>query len=189
MTAGAILPVSIVNNELFFLFGKENSMEDSHKGFSDFGGGCENNESPYETAMREGAEETTFFFGNKNDVKKMIKNSGGFLPLIHNNYHIHLFFLKYDENLPKYYNNNHINLWNRFDRKKLNDSKFFEKIEIKWFSVNEMKKKRHLFRKFYREIIDKIIKDLPIITKFIKSKKNKSIKKRVTKKNKTRKNS
>lgn len=174
MTAGSILPVTIKNNQLYFLFGKENSMEDSHKGFSDFGGGCENGETPYETAVREGAEETTFFFGNKNDVKNMIHKSGGFFTLIHNSYHSHLFYLEYDENLPKYYNNNHINLWNRFDKKQLNDSKLFEKIEIKWFSVNEMKKKRHLFRKFYREIVDKIIDNLPEINRFIRSKKNKS---------------
>jgi len=176
MTAGSILPITIIKNQLYFLFGKENSMEDSHKGFSDFGGGCENNETPFQTALREGAEETTFFFGNKNDVKKMIHKAGGFYPLVYNNYHCHLFFLNYDENLVKYYNNNHINLWNRFNKKQLNDSKLFEKIELKWFSIRELKTKRHLFRKFYREIIDKILDELSLIKKFIRSKKNKSIK-------------
>ena len=185
MPAGSILPVSIVNNQLYFLFGKENSMEDSHKGFSDFGGGCENNESPFETAIREGAEETTFFFGDKNQVKKMIQKAGGFYPLIHNDYHIHLFYLDYDENLPYYYNNNHIQLWNRFDRKLLNKSKFFEKIEMKWFSVNEMRTNKKKFRKFYQEIIDKILQEIPKIHKFLKSKKNKSRKNRFSKKNKT----
>ena len=185
MPAGSILPVSIVNGQLYFLFGKENSMEDSHKGFSDFGGGCENNETPFETAMREGAEETTFFFGDKNQVKKMIQKAGGFYPLVFNDYHIHLFYLDYDENLPFYYNNNHIQLWNRFDRNLLNKSKFFEKIEMKWFSVNEMRTQKKNFRKFYQEIIDKILEEIGSIKKFMRTKKNKSRKNRFSKNNKT----
>jgi len=39
MVAGSILPVAYYKNKLYFLFGKENPMEDSSKGFSDFGGG------------------------------------------------------------------------------------------------------------------------------------------------------
>ena len=40
MGAG-ILPTTIHNNKLYFLFGKENPLEDSSKGWSDFGGGIE----------------------------------------------------------------------------------------------------------------------------------------------------
>ena len=54
MVAGAILPVCIYKNKLFFLFGKENKKETSAKGWSDFGGGCEHHETPYQTAIREG---------------------------------------------------------------------------------------------------------------------------------------
>lgn len=38
MVAGSILPVTIHNGKLYFLFGKESPMEDSAKGWSDFGG-------------------------------------------------------------------------------------------------------------------------------------------------------
>lgn len=185
MTAGSILPVSIVNGQLYFLFGKENSLENSHKGFSDFGGGTENNETPFETAMREGAEETTFFLGDKKNIKNMIQKAGGFYPLVFNDYHIHMFYFDYDENLPKYYNNNHINLWKHLDKKYLNNSRLFEKIEIKWFSVNEMRTKRNKFRKFYREIVDKILEEVDSIKKFIRSKKNRSRKRCCNNKNKT----
>lgn len=181
MPAGSILPIAIHNNQLFFLFGKENSMEDSHKGFSDFGGGAENDETPYETALREGAEETSFFFGDKNDVEKMIKKSGGFFKVIHDTYHAHLFLIEYDENLPKYYNNNHRHLWNKMDKQVLNQSKFFEKIEMRWFSVRELTTKRKLFRHFYKEIVDQIKEQLPEIRRFMEAKHK-------TKKNKTRKN-
>ena len=36
----------------------------------------------------------------------------------------------------------------------LNKSKLFEKIEIKWFSVADMKKSRRSFRNFYQYITD-----------------------------------
>jgi len=69
MVAGSILPVTIHNNKLYFLFGKENPMEDSAKGWSDFGGGVENGETPFSTAMREGGEELTGFLGDGKNVK------------------------------------------------------------------------------------------------------------------------
>ena len=56
---------------------------------------------------------------------------------------------------------------------------------MKWFSVNEMRTKKKKFRKFYQEIIDKILQEIPKIHKFVKSKKNKSRKIRFSKKNKT----
>ncbi len=60
MVAGSILPISFnTKGELCFLFGKENPMEDSAKGFSDFGGRLENNETPFQGALREGSEELT----------------------------------------------------------------------------------------------------------------------------------
>ena len=52
MGAG-ILPTTIHNGKLYFLFGKESKYEDSAPGFSDFGGGTDNSESFLETAVRE----------------------------------------------------------------------------------------------------------------------------------------
>jgi 8-oxo-dGTP pyrophosphatase MutT (NUDIX family) len=169
MVAGAILPVAIHKNKLYFLFGKENPMEDSSRGWSDFGGGCEKNETPYQTALREGSEELTGFLGDKNTVDHKIKKSKGFYTLTHNDYHSHLFLTEYDENLPIYFNESHQFLWKRMNQKMLNDSKLFEKIEIRWFSESELKKKRHLFRSFYREIIDKLCEELPVIRRHMKN--------------------
>ena len=59
MGAG-ILPTTIINNKLYFLFGKENKYADT-PGWSDFGGGTDNKETFMETSMREGAEELTGF--------------------------------------------------------------------------------------------------------------------------------
>jgi hypothetical protein len=81
-----------------------------------------------------------------------------------------LFFIEYDERLPEYFTNNHKFLWERMDKKLLNDSKFFEKQELKWFCKDDMRKKRGEFRPFYREIIDMFLRDIEKINFFIKSK-------------------
>ena len=165
MVAASILPVAIHKGNLYFLFGKENQMEDSAKGFSDFGGGLEKNESILETAYREGSEELCGFLGDASSIKKLI--NGCYLKHTHENYHIHMFPMKYDENLPIYYTNNHHFVWNRIDKNILNDSKIFEKQEIRWFSVAELASKRNEFRSFYREIVDEIRARVPEIRKFI----------------------
>ena len=174
MVAASILPVAICNNELHFLFGKENEMEDSAKGFSDFGGRVESGESIYDTALREGAEELCGFLGNPKQLSQLIKKNGGTYKLTYGSeskaYHVHIFFIEYDEKLPEYFINNHKFLWERMDKNLLNDSKFFEKQEIKWFCMNDMKKKKSEFRSFYREIIDMFLKDIEKIKQFIKNK-------------------
>ena len=74
MVAGSILPVALHKNELYFLFGKENPMENSAKGYSDFGGRLEKNETPYRCALREGSEELTGFLGDSSILRKYIKD-------------------------------------------------------------------------------------------------------------------
>jgi hypothetical protein len=79
MGAG-ILPTTIHNGKLFFLFGKEGKYEDSAPGFSDFGGGTDNSESFLETAIREAGEEFTGFLGNDSDVRNLLKKYGTYSP-------------------------------------------------------------------------------------------------------------
>ena len=170
MVAGSILPITLFNNKLYFLFGKENPLEDSAKGWSDFGGGVENGENPYKTALREGGEELTGFLGDGKQIQHLIKRNGGIYKLSHNNYHVHMFFIDYDENLPKYYNQNHRFLWERMDKKLLSSTKLFEKIEIGWFSIDDLKSRKKEFRGFYQDIVDVFLQDIENITKFILSK-------------------
>jgi len=177
MVAGSILPVSFNRRgELVFLFGKENSMEKTSKGWSDFGGGCEGDETPFQTALREGGEELTFFLGNSRDLRNLIKNNGGIYSLTSNPttnmaYHIHIFYIDYDENLPKYYNANHKYLWEHMDHQMLNRSKLFEKIEIQWYTVSDINRKMKEFRKFYQSIVSNVIlRDISNIHNFIMDK-------------------
>ena len=166
MVGSSILPVAIRNRKLYFLFGKENPLEDSAKGFSDFGGGNESSESLYETAIREGAEELTGFLGDGKQLQTLMHKHGKLFKINHKDqYHVHIFLMDYDENLPKYYNNNHQFLWRQMNKNVLNESKLFEKIEIEWFTPKMMRERRNEFRPFYREIVDHILKKEHMIRK------------------------
>ena len=59
------------------------------------------------------------------------------------------------------------------DKQLLSKTKLFEKIEIGWFSIEDMKKRRSEFRGFYQEIVDKFIADKENILQFIQKKHNK----------------
>ena len=170
MTASSVLPVTIYKGKLYFLFGLENEFEDSAKGFSDFGGGVENGENIRQTALREGGEELTGFLGDGNRLEEHMRKNGGSLQLSFNDYHIRVFYLKYDPNLPKYYNWNHAFLWERMNKKMLSKTKLFEKIEIQWFSVNRINARIKEFRSFYQDIVKQLIGPLvkPKILAFIK---------------------
>lgn len=172
MVAGSMLPIGYKNGKIMFLFGKENSLEDSSKGWSDFGGGCENNETPLETAFREGGEELTFFLGDGNDIKEYVSKNGGVFPIVHDTYHFHLFYKPYDPKLPEYYNNNHRHLWKHMNKDILNKSKLFEKIEIQWFSINDIRRRIKEFRGFFQEKILYVLSKLPEIEDFFKPMKN-----------------
>jgi hypothetical protein len=169
MVAGSVLPITIHKNKLYFLFGKENSLETSAPGYSDFGGGCEGKESPYETALREGGEELTGFLGDSVQLRKTIDSNGGVYKVLHNNYHAHLFFMPYDANIVDYYNQNHRFLWDRMNRKMLKKTKLFEKIEIGWFSLADMAARRNEFRGFYQEMVDLFLAQSADIYAFAKS--------------------
>lgn len=187
MGAG-ILPTTIHNNKIHFLFGKENKFEDSAAGFSDFGGGTDNSESFFETAIREGGEELTGFLGTNNDLKKMLKKYGTYnIDYKDKNskfstYRMHIFPMKYDELLPLYYNNNQRFLQKKLDPKIIKKSKIFEKEEIRWVCIDDIKKMRPKFRSYFQNIIDIIIFEKNEIQQFI----FKNLKKNT--KNKTKKN-
>lgn len=174
---GSILPVTIYDGKLYFLFGKERDI-DENPGWSDFGGGTEDGESYMSTAIREGSEELTGFLGDSKDIKKLLTRFGTYNVTYpgsngHGGYRVHIFPMKYDEYLPYYYNNNQRFIQKKLDPKVIRDTKIFEKQEIKWFSEDELKTKQQIFRSFYQNIISMILADLPKIRLFIKKHINK----------------
>jgi 8-oxo-dGTP pyrophosphatase MutT (NUDIX family) len=193
MGAG-ILPTTIHNGKLYFLFGKEGKYEDSAPGFSDFGGGTDNSETFLETAIRESGEEFTGFLGSDTEVRKLLRRYGtyniDYKTDGHKTYRMHIFPFEYNEWLPYYYNNNQRFLQKRLDPKVLKNSKIFEKAEIRWVSVDDLKKMRSQFRSYFQNIIDMMLAQKESIKLFIQNCQKKSTKKktlrRITKHKKTR---
>jgi len=155
MGAG-VLPATIHNNKLYFLFGKENKFADT-PGWSDFGGGTENTESFLNTAIREAGEEFTGFLGNPSEIKKMLKKYGTY-NIDYNNgsratYRMHIFPMNYTDKLPLYYNNNQKFLQTHLDKNVIEKTKIFEKAEIKWMSADTLLKNKTKFRKYFQDIV------------------------------------
>jgi 8-oxo-dGTP pyrophosphatase MutT (NUDIX family) len=168
---GSILPTTIYNNKIYFLFGKERET-DENPGWSDFGGGTDKGETFLDTAVREGGEELTGFLGTDADLKQILNKYGtfniDFKSHGHNTYRVHIFPMKYDSYLPHYYNNNQQFLQKRLDPKVIEDTKIFEKAQIKWFCIDDLEKERNSFRSFYQNIVNLILKNKKGINSFVK---------------------
>lgn len=185
----SILPISIYENKIYFLFGKERDT-DENPGWSDFGGGTDNNETFLQTAIREGSEELTGFLGSPEDIKRMLSKYGtyniDYKSNGHSTYRAHIFPIPYDDKLVFYYNNNQRFLQDKLDPKIINDTKIFEKTQIKWFTFDEIKQNKSKFRSFYQNIVALILQNKNGIQKFVRTKLSKTQKKK-TNNNKTRK--
>jgi hypothetical protein len=184
MGAG-ILPTCIYNGKLYFLFGKEHEYCDT-PGWSDFGGGTNKikgiKETYMETAIREGGEELTGFLGSDANLLKLLKKTYpvDYDSANHGTYRMHIFNLSYDPALPYYYNNNQRFIQNHLDKSIIKKSKIFEKAEIRWICIDDLKKMRSQFRSYFQNIVDIILSKRIDIHQFIKNDKSK--------KNRTKKN-
>jgi 8-oxo-dGTP pyrophosphatase MutT (NUDIX family) len=195
-----ILPTTIHNGKLYFLFGKEGKYEDTAPGFSDFGGGTDNKESFLSTAIRESCEEFTGFLGDSKDIRNLLTKHGtyniDYKSEEHGTYRTHIFPFEYNHWLPYYYNNNQRFLQKHMAPKIFKTTKIFEKAEIRWVCVDDLKKMRPKFRFFFVDTIDKICSQQDDIKKFIlnglknglkKSTKKKTLRNKMHKNKKTRK--
>jgi 8-oxo-dGTP pyrophosphatase MutT (NUDIX family) len=198
MGAG-ILPITICSDgKIYFLFGKENKYEDSASGWSDFGGGTDNKETYFQTACREGSEELTGFLGSSHDIAVTLKTKGDAYTIDYTDksgkygtYRTHIFPLTYDPMLPYYYNNNQRFLQKHLSPEIIQSTKIFEKAEIRWICIDELKKMRKQFRSFYQNIVDELIANKSEITRFVKERMSRSqsikIKRQPTKSRKNKK--
>jgi len=176
MGAGILL-TTIHKGKLYFLFGKENKYEESAPGFSDFGGGTDNNETYIQTAIREAGEELTGFLGNDEEIKHLLTKNGTYnidYQAKEGNklYRMHIFPYDYNHWLPFYYNNNQKFLQKHLPEEVFKTTKIFEKAEIRWICVDELEKMKSQFRSYFQNIVDLIIQQKDLIQNYIlKSKK------------------
>lgn len=189
MGGGGILPVAIKNGKVYFLFGKENELDDT-PGWADFGGGAEDGETHFDTALREGSEEINGILGSAEQLRKHVKKDK--ISIIKfKTYTTYIYRMDYDSKLPFYYKNNY-DFFSRYlpHIKHKKDNGLLEKSKIRWFSFDELKKEKKNFRSFYQNIVDTILKqEKEISEKMIRKEKCQKITRRYKKRNiKTRKN-
>jgi NUDIX domain len=169
MGAG-LLPITIHNGKIMFLFGKERDI-DENPGWSDFGGGTDGKETFIETAIREGGEELTGFLGDSSSIRKLVHKYGmydiDYKSTGYNIYRTHIFPMEYNHWLPHYYNNNQRFLQKRLPKKVIRDMKIFEKTQIQWFTFDEIKRRKKEFRVFYQNIVDLILTREQEIKQFV----------------------
>jgi len=166
MGAG-LIPVAEFDETIFYLFGQECY----DKKWGDFGGRPTKNESVFDNAIREGYEELNGFLGTKTELKNLVKNN--FIKKLdseNNKYHSYLFRIPFDPFLPTYFNNNHKFIEKNFSQK-IDKNGFFEKSQIKWFTIYELNKEKSKFRTFYKDIVQQIIDNSSNIHRIIKIKK------------------
>lgn len=157
---GGILPVAVYKRQVYFLFGKEHRFS-NNPGWSDFGGGRENQESYLTTAIREGTEEINGFLGTQNQVKQMVKDNQ--LAILEcRGYRTYVFQMDYDPNLPFYFNNNYKLMEKNLPEVARAHNGMFEKSEIRWVSSKDLDELP--FREFYKKtIVAELMKQLPAI--------------------------
>lgn len=167
---GGLLPTCLHNGKLYFLFGKENKYEKSAPGFSDFGGGTEVGETPFQTATREAVEELTGFIGSVSHVRSKLAGKKfwiDYLPENHTPYRTYIYPMAYDERLPHYFNNNRAFLGTKLTKKVITETRIFEKEVVRWICIDELDKLRPTFRFFYGHTLDELMKQKDAIKKYV----------------------
>jgi hypothetical protein len=185
MGAG-FLPVAVHKGKLYFLLGKERDRpSETARGWADFGGGHEQNETRIKTAAREGAEELSGFLGSKHKIASLLRKKKMKIETENKKYTTYIVPLEYDEKLPMYFNNqiSFLDTYVKDDR--LNNTTMYEKEEIKWFSCNMLRTHKNKFREFYQEVVGKILKEERAIKNKLFPKKTRKCKHR-SQKQKTR---
>lgn len=168
---GGIIPYAIVDDEkghhIYILLGKEINILDwpASGKWSDFGGGPEiidktcddvllSVDDMINVASRESYEELMGFIGSKEEIQENIKNRG--IPIILNESRVFICLLeiKYNIDMPTYFNNTYKYITRcakehpRLKYKFIESCPkgYLEKSEIKWFELSEIKKTIELFK-------------------------------------------
>ena len=135
MGAG-ILPIALYRGTIYLLLGQErhNNL------LCDFGGSPHKGEQIIDTAVREGCEELNGLLGDIKSVDKLVNNNL-ILMINYEKYTSYVFNIRYDKNLPYYFNNLN-NFAESYLVDKINDNHngLFEKKIIEWYKLDDLKK-------------------------------------------------
>ena len=155
---GGILPVTVYRNKVYFLFSREYiGSKDDGGMWSDFGGSREKNESYFDTAVREGYEESDGFLGSKSDIKKLIKNNFVKTVTLPQGYRTYIIYIPYDKTLPKRFREKFLHI-KKTEPNKIATKGLYEKDMLRWVRFDKLKKFIKEVRPWYRSVVKLIIK-------------------------------
>ena len=147
---GGILPVAFHKGKIYFLFSREQINAPSDPGlWSDFGGAKDNNETFFETAVREGHEESGGFLGSKKRIQSLIENKTLYT-ITRGKHRTFVILIDYDKTLPKRFRNKFLKIKKNQPELIKKHNGLYEKDMLKWMSYNEVKSFPY-FRKWYKK--------------------------------------
>ena len=163
MGAG-ILPVTVYRNKVYLLYGRENIKNKKNRDrgkWSDFGGATEKGESPFQTAVREGWEETSGILGSKRRIKSLIKYNL-LDKVVYNKdgkgiYTIFLVLIPYNASLPKKLEKTFKKALKNEPEKVFAHNGFFEKDKAEWIPLDKLESRIKMFRRWYRPLVRETI--------------------------------
>jgi len=85
-------------------------------------------------------------------------------------YRMYIFHYSYDDKLPHYYNNNQRFLQKNLDEDIIKKTKIFEKEEIRWISIDEVRNMKSSFRSYFQSMVNKILVNENKIKRFLVNK-------------------
>lgn len=156
---GGILPVAEHKGDFYFLFSRERLAfsQDKDRGkWSDFGGSREGKETQYQTAIRECFEESNGILGNKKDIQDLIKDH--LVKKIKDDaYSIWIITVNYDPSIINFFDQNFKYVHKNNPNIIKEQNGLYEKDKLIWIKLQNLKKKRYMFRYWYQRFIPQII--------------------------------
>ena len=149
-SSAGIIPISVYNNKLYVLLGRESKGIDKGK-YDAFGGSSEvKDKTAKDTAVRECYEESMGFFGSCDYIKK---NSKLLIPDLDTDF---ILKVEYQPNtLPKLFND--VYKYMKCGVIKVKKG-YLEKDNIRWFPVSK-KQNTNNFRKYFKKIYKYLIEN------------------------------
>ena len=155
-----ILPMAINEGKVYFLFSRERDLGEFKESglWSDFGGKDEKDESPMETSIREGYEESSGLLGTIKDIiflvkKKCVKH------ILIPNYVTYVVLIDYDPELPERFKEDFEIINDNFPNFVKKSNGYYEKDELRWIEKKDLKKNLKIMRPWYKEVVEHLIND------------------------------
>jgi 8-oxo-dGTP pyrophosphatase MutT (NUDIX family) len=158
---GGILPIAIHTGNIYLLFSRERLIysKSRDKGlWSDFGGSKERNETTYQTALREGSEESNGILGDKKHITNLMEHH--LVGIIGDqNYSIWVVEVQYNIDIIDTFEINFQNMVNTEPNLVTAHNGLYEKDKIKWIKLSSLTQYKKQFRPWYFErYVPQIIK-------------------------------